>query len=157
LKNNMDIKLYENAWRLALQAHEGQKYGKHDYVYHLKMVMGLCATYGEYEKKDETVIVAILHDMVEDHPNFIGYLALGSMFGEEIVVAIEAITKRENEGYHEYIVRCSKNKIARMVKTCDLLCNLSGLDEPDNNIDPYRKMKLRKRYRTALIYLGNNQ
>ena len=151
----MDIKLYESAWHLAYQAHEGQKYGKHDYIYHLKMVMGLCATYGSYDKKDETVITAILHDVIEDHPDFITYLEVAGMFGVDVAVALEAITKRTDETYQEYIIRCSKNKIARMVKTCDLLINLSGLEQ--STLDSFRRLKLRNRYRTALIYLGNNQ
>lgn len=73
---------------------------------------------------DECQIVGILHDLLEDCPEWTEG-ALRDLFDENIVDAIVAITKLPNsESYDEYIARVGENHIARIVKIADLEHNM---------------------------------
>jgi (p)ppGpp synthase/HD superfamily hydrolase len=95
-------------------------------------------------------MAAVLHDVVEDT-----YIELGDLveagFPEEVVVAVDNLTRRTDEGYDDYVERLATNEIARRVKIVDLRQNLSnnrrsaGSFEHDQRID---------RYERALIRLG---
>ena len=89
-------------------------------------------------------IVALLHDVVEDTPITLDDLR-DKGYSDEIIVAIDALTRRTDETYSAYIERLSNNKLARRVKIADL----------QHNLDPERtKMldnaSLQNRYRNAL-------
>ena len=72
----------------------------------------------------EEMIVALLHDVVEDTEASIENLE-GWEFSKEIVAAVDALTKRTHERYLEdYIRRVSENKLAAKVKMADLSHNL---------------------------------
>lgn len=45
-------------------------------------------------------------------------------FSQEVLDAVEAITRRNDEPYMEYITRVKRNKIAAAVKKADLLHNM---------------------------------
>ncbi|MDF2503868.1 GTP pyrophosphokinase [Clostridium sp.] len=113
--NNND--LLNNAIILATQAHKGQvdKAGV-NYILHPLRVMLKCKTL-------EEKIVAILHDTKEDT-----YVTdkdlLASGFDSEIIDAVDAITRRDNENYFNFIGRCKQNYIARIVKLADLEDNM---------------------------------
>ena len=47
-------------------------------------------------------------------------------FNQEIVEAVNAITKRSNETRKQYLVRCTQNNIAHKVKIADTLANLEA-------------------------------
>ncbi len=74
------------------------------------------------DTEDET-IVALLHDVVEDTPITLDDLR-DKNYSDEIVVAIDALTRRTGETYSAYIERLSNNKLARRVKIADLRHNL---------------------------------
>ena len=82
-------------------------------------------------------IVGILHDVVEDSDWTLEDLQREG-FSEEIVEAIDAISRREGEIYTEFIKRISKNKLATTVKLADLIHNLSRTGKP-SLIPRYRK------------------
>jgi len=72
---------------------------------------------------DITQSVAYLHDVVEDTDmTFEALKSLG--FSDEIVDAVNAITKREGEEYREYVQRVKANEHARLVKISDLKHNM---------------------------------
>ena len=76
-----------------------------------------------YEK---AIIVAILHDIVEDTDVTLEYLTNGG-FDKEIVNAIDAITRRKEEQYYfDFIERVKKNDIAKLVKIYDLEDNMDS-------------------------------
>jgi len=74
-----------------------------------------------YEK---ACVVAWLHDIVEDTDITLDDLR-AKEFDEEIIVAVDAITRRKEEiKYFDFIARVKKNDIARIVKIYDLEDNM---------------------------------
>jgi (p)ppGpp synthase/HD superfamily hydrolase len=102
---------------IAAEAHQSQtdKAGA-PYILHPLRVMQRMDT--EAEK-----IAAILHDVVEDSTWTIEQLRAEG-FSEEILAAIDCLTKHEGESYDEFILRASSNPLARKVKLADLEDNL---------------------------------
>ncbi len=68
-------------------------------------------------------IVAILHDVVEDTPITLDDLRAAG-FAAEIIAAVEAVTRREDESYEQFIERLQDNALARQVKLADLEDNM---------------------------------
>jgi len=89
----------------------------------------------------EERIVAVLHDVVEDSDWTLERLR-NEGFSEIILQAIDAVSRRPDEDYNEFIVRASKNSIGRRVKLADLEDNsdLSRLTEvTDRDLARLRK------------------
>ena len=70
-----------------------------------------------------TKIAGMLHDVIEDTDITIDYLREQG-FPENILFAIDCLTRREGENYQDFIVRCCQSKIAMRVKIADLEDNL---------------------------------
>lgn len=107
----------QTAITLAVQAHQGQmdKSGQ-PYILHPLRVMFRCRT-------ESGRIVAILHDVIEDTPTTPDDLRrLG--FSEEILAALDCVTKRQGENYADFVERAAANPIAREVKLADLEDNM---------------------------------
>jgi (p)ppGpp synthase/HD superfamily hydrolase len=68
-------------------------------------------------------IVGILHDVVEDTPWTLEQLTEEG-FSNEIVDGVDAMSRRDNESYDEYILRLQDNPIAVRVKLNDLTDNM---------------------------------
>jgi (p)ppGpp synthase/HD superfamily hydrolase len=66
------------------------------------------------------LIVAMIHDAVEDSPLSVDTVA--ALFSKEIAEAVDAISRRKKAGevYDEYIDRAKRNPIARIVKLADI-------------------------------------
>jgi (p)ppGpp synthase/HD superfamily hydrolase len=97
-------------------------------------------------KSELEQVVGFLHDIVENCDVLIHEIK--DEFGVEIAKAIDAITKREEESYSEYIERCSLNDLARAVKINDLKHNLNP--ERMTHLDFKERKGLEKRYNRAL-------
>ena len=70
------------------------------------------------------IVVAILHDIVEDTPMTLSELKK-YILDKDIIDAVDAITRRKDEDlYYDYILRVSKNDLARRVKIFDLTHNM---------------------------------
>ena len=112
----------KTATSIAKRAHRGQtrKWGGHAYFTHPQAVSD--AVTGKDAK-----VVALLHDVVEDTTVMLDDLRQD--FNENIVEAVDAISKREGERYWDYIARVKANKLATKVKLADLKHNLSTLPE----------------------------
>ena len=107
----------------------------------------ILATSFHMKQKDKGGNNLILHPlrvMLEDTKCTKKYL---KQYPQEIIDALDAITRREDETYFEYINRVKENKIARQVKIYDLEDNLS--ENRINNINT----SLIKRYRKAMVIL----
>lgn len=117
--NNLGVKLYRDALDLAADAHQGQvdKSGN-DYFEHPLRVSTPFIQSGDAT----AAIVSLLHDCVEDTWVTLGFLE--DRFPEEIVDAVDALTRREDETYRQYIKRLCCNDIARRVKMEDIKDNL---------------------------------
>ena len=107
----------ERAIELAVQAHRGQmdKAGR-PYILHPLHLM-------QQFEDQEAMIVAVLHDSVEDSDLTLETLAREG-FSSNILAAVDAITHREGEAYNDYIKRVQTHPIARLVKLADLEHNM---------------------------------
>lgn len=129
----------EDAIRLAVQAHRGQKdKAGAPYILHpLKLMLRMRS---EVER-----MVAVLHDVVEDTP----YTLLGLQqagYPEPVLEALDCLTRRGNETYEEFIERVKANPLARKVKIADLEDNM----DIRRISDPQEKdMERLKKYRRA--------
>lgn len=120
---------------IAIDAHGKQldKYGQ-PYICHPFRVMDAGVTL-------EEKIVGILHDVIEDTHLLLTDL-LKEGFSEEIIDALHAISRLENESYNHYISRLTKSDLARRVKLNDLKDNLSMIRASsisNNDIDRMRR------------------
>lgn len=112
----------EEAISFAALKHKGQsdKAGTPYILHPLRVMMSLGRVATETER-----IVAVLHDVVEDcEVSFDDLRVIG--FSEEVVAAVDALTKREDEkaDYMKAIRRVAENAVARRVKIGDLTDNL---------------------------------
>lgn len=102
--------------------HQGQKYGSHDYYqWHIQGVVNSLIEAGASE---EELIVAYLHDILEDTD--FDAVFLYDHFGDVIAEAVDAINKLPDEPRSEYLERCCSNPIARKVKQHDAQFNLNS-------------------------------
>lgn len=102
----------ERAIAIATQAHAGQvdKAGE-PYIEHPLRVMRAMTT--EPER-----IVAVLHDVVEDTTVTLEQLR-DEGFSEDVLAAVDALTKRPGESRMQAAARAKLNPIARRVKLAD--------------------------------------
>ena len=114
------MNLIEKALEIALKAHAGQtdKAGQ-PYILHPLRIMA------KMEMEDEKV-VAILHDVIEDS-DFTAEQLIEDGIPEHIVEAVQVLSKKEGEGYPEFIDRVVKNKLAAKIKKADIEDNLNIL------------------------------
>ena len=70
--------------------------------------------------------VAWLHDVLED-TNVTRKDLEAAEFPTEVIEAVVAITRNDGETYLDYIQRCKRNPLARMVKIADIRDNLSDM------------------------------
>lgn len=108
--------MLKKALAIAKKAHADQvdKAGR-AYIEHPIKVASLV-------KGKKAKIVALLHDVCEDSDFTLEDLR-NEGFSKEIIEAIDAITKRENERYRHYIKRVRANKLATTVKIADATHN----------------------------------
>ena len=138
----INTKLTRLASKIAYKAHEGQvdKAGV-PYIFHPIHI-------AEQMDTEESCIVALLHDVVEDSDITIDYLS--KYFSEEVMGALKILTKNENDDYVEYIKRVKTNKLATKVKLKDLKHN-SELTRLDIVTDEDRERSTK--YINAIRYL----
>ena len=111
----------ELAKQLSKHFHKGQMYGKHDYyTYH---ILGVVKTLKSVAKEvtEDMIIVALLHDVLEDTTCSLG--ALENIFNINIcnaVLRLSNITTHDYSSYIEYVLRSG---VARVVKYADSLFN----------------------------------
>ena len=116
----------KKALKLCFEAHKDQvdKSGL-PYVFHPFHL-------AEQMQDENTTIVALLHDVVEDTEYTLDDLrAMG--FGDEVMEALSYMTHDPAVPYMEYVARIRENDIARRVKLADLRHNsdITRLDSID--------------------------
>ena len=130
--------------------HEGQyrKCGVEPYIFHPVRVASLV-------DGGEAKVVALLHDVVEDcfdrTPEGLAYGVheIRRMFGDTVADAVDALTQRKFDGersrtgekYFDYVRRCAKNPLARIVKLADLEDNSRTLPPGDSLLPRYAKAR----------------
>lgn len=107
----------ERAIEIAREAHAGQiDKGGADYIGHPLRVM-------DAVESKTAKIVAVLHDVVEDCPSWTLGRLRNEGFSEEVLQALDSVTKRALETYPDFIRRCARNATGRLVKLADLSDN----------------------------------
>ncbi len=108
----------ERAILIAAQAHSGQrdKAGAPYILHPLRLMMRM--------ESEDAMIAAVLHDVVEDSDWTLERLREEG-FSEEILQAVDCLTRRDDESYDEFIARARANPIARRVKIADLEDNMN--------------------------------
>lgn len=138
--------LLNKAIKIAQKAHKGQtdKFGT-PYIGHVIRVMNSGKTYDEK-------IVGVLHDVIEDCPEISLDGLLQEGFPNDIVFAIECLTKNpEDQDYTEFVKQTEKSPLAVSVKMNDLQDNmdLKRFTEPLTE----RDLKRLNKYLAAYLYL----
>ena len=130
------------AIKIAVDSHSGQTSNNGEpYILHPMRMMF------QFETEKER-IVAILHDTIEKTQVDYGYLK-DAGFSEEILSAVDSLTRKPDEDYNNYIHRVSKNKLATKIKVIDLRDNISSLGREPNKMNSSNYSK----YQKALEYL----
>lgn len=132
------------ALSIAKKAHAGQvdKAGI-DYIQHPLYVASQVKT--EQEKA-----VALLHDVLEDSDITAAYL-LAYGLPNEVVTAVQTLTKKKGQSYQDYLEKVKSNNLARVVKLADLKHN-SDLSRLKSVSDTDRERV--KKYKNAIRYLS---
>lgn len=119
--------LTKKALKLSFEAHKNQvdKCGM-PYVYHPFHL-------AEQMETEDAVIVALLHDVVEDTDYTIDDIKeIG--FSKRVIKALELMTHDKSVPYMDYVAKIKNDPIAKAVKIADLKHNsdLSRLDVVDD-------------------------
>lgn len=131
----------ERAVEIAAREHAGDTdKGGDPYLFHPLRLMFAVSTPAEK-------MAAVLHDVVEDTPVTLDDLK-NEGFPVEVVVAVEALTKRTGETRVDAATRAAANPIARVVKLADVTDNmdLGRISDPkDSDFDRLKEYaKVRK-------------
>jgi (p)ppGpp synthase/HD superfamily hydrolase len=129
----------ERAIAIAAQAHAGQvdKAGAPYVLHPLRMMLRVASP--------EERIVAVLHDVCEDCPGWTFDRLKAEGFSDDILAALDSVTKRDGEDYESFVRRAAANPIGRSVKLADLSdnCDLSRIAAPSprdhERIEKYRR------------------
>ena len=131
------------ALNLCFEAHKEQrdKSGM-PYVFHPFLL-------AEQMKTEETTIVALLHDLVEDTDYTIEDL-INMGFDKSVTDAIALMTHADNVDYMDYVGMIKENPIAKTVKLADLRhnCDLTRLDTIDE-----KALRRKEKYQKAIALL----
>ena len=119
----------KKALKLCYSAHNGQvdKSGM-PYIFHPFHL-------AEQMEDENTVTVALLHDVIEDTEYTISDLEKMG-FPREVIEALSLLTHDDNVPYMDYVEKIKGNEIARKVKLADLAHNsdTTRLDEINDKV-----------------------
>lgn len=135
--------LTKQALKLSFEAHKNQldKSGI-PYVYHPFHL-------AEQMETEDTIIVALLHDVVEDTDYTLEDIR-GMGFPDQVIDALALMTHNKSIPYMDYVAKIKSNPIAKAVKLADLKHNsdLSRLDVVDE-----KARKRVEKYANAIKFL----
>ena len=136
--------LVENALKIALHAHAGQKdKAGSPYILHVLRVMGKMVS-------PEEQAVALLHDVIED-TDYTASQLLDEGIPPHVVDVVEALTRKKAETYQSFIKRVLQNDMATKVKMADIEDNINLLRLESIN---QRDLKRVARYHQAWFQLN---
>lgn len=136
-------KATKRAMEIAFEAHKDQKDKSGlPYIHHPFHL-------AEQMTDEDTTVVALLHDVVEDTPVTLEQLK-GEGFAPRVLEAIALMTHDPAVDYMDYVAEIKKNPIARAVKLADLRHNsdLTRLDTVDE-----KALARVEKYKQALAFL----
>ena len=138
------------AYKIAAEAHKGQKdKAGVDYIFHPVMV---ASNVGDDES---AIIVALLHDVVED--TNVTFEALQELLTPDELSALKLLTHNDEVPYFDYIRLIGENTLATKVKLADLKNNMDLSRLP---VVTEKDLKRLEKYKKAFDLLSktyNNQ
>jgi hypothetical protein len=125
----------ERAIEIAASAHAGQvdKAGQPYILHPLRVMMAV---------RPECRTVAVLHDVVEDCPDWPIERLRSEGFSEAELAGIASVTRMDGEEYLDFVRRAGRDPIGHEVKHADLVDNLSPSrteGQTQERIERYRK------------------
>lgn len=137
----------KKALKLCFKAHKEQ-YDKSGmpYVFHPFHL-------AEQMQSEESTIVALLHDVVEDTDYTLEDLEKMG-FSETVIAALALLTHDEGTDYMDYVRAIKNNPIAKTVKLADLRHNS---DETRVDSADERMRKRWEKYRKAIAFLEERE
>jgi (p)ppGpp synthase/HD superfamily hydrolase len=128
---------------IAIAAHAGQvDKGGQPYIMHpVRVMLSL--------KSEEARIVAVLHDVLEDCPDY-AWMVEQAGFSQPVLDALQALTKRHLEAYSDFIARVGLNPLATEVKIADMRDNMDLSRIPFPTDKDYDRVE---KYRTHIAIL----
>ena len=131
--------MVKRAQSLAAKVHASQKdKGGNPYINHIE---GVAAGVESVEAKTVLEDTATTEDDLKKEG-----------FPAEIIEAVKALTKGENETYEDFIKRVGENPLATKVKLSDLANNMDISRIPEPTKKDYERIE---KYRKAAEYLKN--
>lgn len=143
-------KQFQEAFYLSCAAHKNQyDKGGLDYIFHPVVVAAYIGRgMKPSRKRDRAMVIAILHDILED--TLITENALKCFgFDKKIIHAVVLLSRKEGEDYELYLGRLMDSRLAMIVKCADMADNenLNRLEHPSqrdvNRCEFYRNRRLR--------------
>ena len=125
----------ELAYAFSEEKHEGQKrHSGEPYFTHPLKIASICAE--EYELDIDSIIAALLHDVVEDTETSLK--TVKNLFGEDVAELVSGLTKLKNlritsdkamkaENYRSFVISVSKDIRVLIIKLIDRYHNISTL------------------------------
>ncbi|MBB3287082.1 MULTISPECIES: HD domain-containing protein [unclassified Rhizobium] len=127
------MKHLDQAIQIALEAHEGQtdKTGR-PFFEHCQRIALLVSG-------DDARTVAYLHDVVEKGRGWTLDRLREEGFPPKIISAVDALTRRSDEPYDEFVTRAASNALALPVKKADLEDNLWQSEQIGKSGEKYQR------------------
>lgn len=137
----------DQAILIATKAHQSHvdKAGKPYILHPIRVMMKM--------ENETEQIVAVLHDVLEDCPDYDEESLRQEGFSSEVVEALSVLNRNNYPDYQAYICNVDRNPIARVVKIADLEDNINVLRL---NILKEKDFERIKKYHWAHFYLTNN-
>ncbi len=135
----------ERAIEIAVAAHKGMTdKGGNPYILHPLRIMISLTT------EDER-IVGVLHDVVEDCPEWTFERLQAEGFSERVLTSLKSVTKGSTDNdYQAFVERAKSDPIGRMVKIADIKDNLDVTRIGDLRAEDITRIN---RYKKALQVL----
>ncbi|PIE09553.1 MAG: bifunctional (p)ppGpp synthetase/guanosine-3',5'-bis(diphosphate) 3'-pyrophosphohydrolase [Rhodobacterales bacterium] len=143
-----DSDLIHRAYAFGEKMHEGQnRHSGEPYFSHPVAVAEILA---RQQMDDASIVTALLHDTIEDTGT--GYAQIAEMFGEEIAILVDGVTKLTNlqlsstqtkqaENFRKLFMATSRDLRVTLVKLADRLHNMRTIKamRPDKQVQKARE------------------
>jgi hypothetical protein len=106
----------------------GKKYGNQPYITHPRAVAQLLYPYGP-----DAVTAGLLHDTIEDTAYTLNQMRTDG-YNQLVIDTVDAVTRRTGETYFDFIRRCSRHWLGRIIKLADNRHNASTLDQAEDRV-----------------------
>jgi len=136
-EKNYDVEKIERAYLYAKALHEGQfRVSGEPYISHPIAVAEIVTSLG---LDTDSICAAFLHDTVEDCPDKTNLDVIRQLFGEEVAMLVDGLTKMKNinvedkeeqsvENIRKMLLAMSKDIRVIFIKLCDRLHNMRTLE-----------------------------